>query len=193
MACPWKRAVRVAVYRLLRQAFNDKVNSMLDAVFSYFSMMIKLTQAGELQGIAFWAVIYCWVIGWATVLIYWRVRHWPTVWGDLLLHSIRPLGGAEYDLSDQNYIADALYRYQINGITYHGKRIAPWQLSASHNLRGLLSKQLDAITQRDGQVKVYYSPTHPEKSYLLRPGWLSVSIAHAIYVLPTFWYVMRFH
>lgn len=165
---------------------------MLDAVFSYVTTMIQLTQAGELQGIAFWAVIYCWVIGWATVLIYWRVRHWPTVWGHLLDCSVRPLGGPEPVLSEQNYMAKALYRYVVAGHAYQGQRIAPWQISASHNLRGLLHGQLRGITQQDGRVRVYYSPTRPEKSYLVRPGWLSLSIAHLIYLLPTGWFVVRF-
>ncbi len=166
---------------------------MLDQVFTYLSEMFDLARVGEVQGVAFWGMAYCWLIGWATVLIYWRVRNWPTVWGELLQHSVKPLGGAEFVLSEQNYIADALYSYQIASITYHGKRIAPWQLTASHNLRSLLNKQLNLITQHNDQIKVYYSPTHPEKSYLVRPGWLSLGIAHAIYLLPTIWYVMRFH
>ncbi len=167
---------------------------MIEVAFSYLESIFVLTKAGDIQGFAFWAVAYCWLIGWGTLIVYWRVRHWPSVMGVIEQLELRAFGAAELVQSEQDYIADSRYRYEVKGVEYFGSRIAPWQISASHNLRGIVQGQVSAVpVQPDGKVRVYYSPKRPNKSYVVRPGWLSLLIAHLIYIVPTWWYVVRFH
>ncbi|WP_239078388.1 MULTISPECIES: DUF3592 domain-containing protein [Deefgea] len=166
---------------------------MIEVTFSYLESIFVLTKAGDIQGIAFWAVAYSWLIAWGTLHIYWRVRHWPSVIGRIEQLEVRAFGAAEWVQSEQDYIADSCYLYEVKGVEYSGSRIAPWQLSASHNLRGIVQGQVSAVpVQPDGKVRVYYSPKRPNKSYLVRPGWLSLLIAHLIYIVPTYWYLQRF-
>jgi hypothetical protein len=50
--------------------------------------------------------------------------------------------GAAIILADQDYRADALYTYQLEGKTYQGKRISPWVIVASHNAQRISSKNI---------------------------------------------------
>ena len=63
------------------------------------------------------------------------------------------------------------YTYEVNGVVYKGKRLSPW--SVTGHVKNIISKQMAKIeyVPKD-QVKVFYNPKNPSKSYLVRESFL---------------------
>lgn len=115
-----------------------------------------------------------------------RLRRWPATRGRLVHAETRKFGSTEWVTSEQEYQTDALYEYTVAGTPYQGRRVSAWIVVASHNLRGLLERQLDAIERHpDGSITVYYNPNKPQKSLLVKPGWLGIGFTIGLGALPT--------
>ncbi len=107
--------------------------------------------------------------------------------------SRRTFGARERVLGDQDYVADALYEYEVDGTPYENSRISPWVIVASHNVRFLLHRQLNRITLGpDGEIAVYYNPQRLEKSVLKKPGAVGQLITMTIGIAPTALYAARY-
>ncbi len=123
-----------------------------------------------------------------------RVSSWPSVRGRLLRSEVAKSGGTEWARSDQEYVADALYEYEVDGEAHRGRRISAWVVVASHNLRSVLEAQLKEITQYDdGSVAVFYNPKKPAKSLLVKPGWVGQLVTLALGLAPAILYWLRYH
>ena len=158
----------------------------------YLQRMLDLALRKELQGIHFWATFYVLIVLVGTLWHALRVRAWPHVEGELLRIGVRPLGGPELVASRQDYVPSALYRYNVNGQHYEGREISIWKISASGALKGVAHAVPRQVrTSASSRVKVYYNPSHPRKSLLLRPGLASISFVLACIVLTAGFYIWR--
>ncbi|GJM12955.1 MAG: hypothetical protein DHS20C12_13580 [Pseudohongiella sp.] len=154
-------------------------------LFSYMQEMWQLAAQGEDQGILFWVALYLFVVCAYSLVFQLRTRYWPSTQGELVDLEIDKFGLTESNLSDQDYIIDALYKYTVSGVEYEGTRISPWIFSVSHNGKILLRKQMSYIQRfPDGKVKVFYNPSRPKKSFLIIAGKVGICITLAICVLP---------
>ncbi len=107
--------------------------------------------------------------------------------------SRRTFGARERVLGDQDYVADALYEYEVDGTPYENSRISPWVIVASHNVRFILHRQLNRITLGpDGEIAVYYNPQRLEKSVLKKPGAVGQLITMTIGIARTALYAARY-
>jgi hypothetical protein len=155
--------------------------------------MWDLALQGDKQGIWFWAAVYAFLICGYSVLFQLLIRSWPNTRGELKSLGLNKFGAAIV-LSDQDYLADALYTYQIEGKTYQGKRISPWIIVASHNAQFILKHQLTKVeTFPDNKVKVFYKPSNPAKSWLILPSKSGVFMTVLISLLPALSYWLEFY
>ena len=125
----------------------------------------------------------------------WQIRMslWPSVSGRLETLGLRKFGGGEWALSNQEYTGDALYTYRVEGKEYAGKRISPWVVVASHNLRSILHLQQKGVEVRPGnEVTVYFNPGRPQKSFLVRTGPVSQIVTALIGIGPLLFYLAKY-
>jgi hypothetical protein len=149
---------------------------------------------GQLQGIWFWGAAYFVLMGGLSLVVQWRTRRWPCTAGILAQSGLERWGGPAWSRSDQAYLANARYRYQVAGQVYPGHRVSPWVFVASHNARFVLDRQLKGIQKNpDGSVKVFYNPGRPHKSFLILPGIPGMGVSAALAVGPFLLYGVRFH
>ncbi|NDY92490.1 DUF3592 domain-containing protein [Ideonella livida] len=144
-------------------------------MLDYLRDMLDLALRKEVQGIHFWATVYVLVVLGGSLWHVLKVRAWPHAEGQLLSLGIRPLGGAGLGSGDADHVPSALYRYQVNGQEFLGHEISVWKMSASGLLKNAayVLPRLVAV-EPTGRVRIYYHPKHPNKSLLLRPGWMSL-------------------
>ena len=162
-------------------------------MFDYVLQMWDLALQGDRQGIWFWAGVYAFLICGYSVVFQLLIRSWPSTKGQLNHIGLDKFGTAII-LSDQDYRADALYTYQIEGKTFQGKRISPWIIIASHNAQFVLKNQLSRVeTFADNQVTIFYNPSNPAKSWLILPSQFGVFMTALISVLPAFSYWLEFY
>jgi hypothetical protein len=155
--------------------------------------MWDLALKGDRQGTWFWIAIYTFLICAYSVIIQIRIRNWSNTKGELKHMGVDKFGASSI-LSEQDYRADALYTYQVEGKTYHGKRISPWIIIASHNAQFVLKRQLSKIeTFADKKIKVFYKPSNPKKSWLILPSKFGVLMTVIISLLPAFSYWLEFY
>lgn len=161
---------------------------------NYLETMFDLAIDGEKRGIWFWAAIYTFAVCCYSALYQVRVRSWPQVRGDLLDAGLVKFGATEWALANQEYVIRAGYRYRVAGVEYTGKRVSPWLMVASHNLRVLLRWQIAAIQRLpDGGIRVFYNPRNPRRSFLVLPGRTGIGITLAIALLPLVAYWGTYH
>jgi hypothetical protein len=159
----------------------------------YILQMWDLALQGNRQGVWFCVAVYAFLICGYSVLFQLLIRTWPSVKGQLKHLGVDKFGAA-FILPDQDYRADALYSYQVDGKTYQGKRISPWIIIASHNVQFVLKHQLAKVeTFADNKVKIFHKPSNPAKSWLILPSKLGVFITFLISLLPAFSYWLEFY
>ncbi len=166
---------------------------MYNITLLYLQDMWQLAMDGQVQGIAFWAVVYAFVLCCYSFIYQYRIRRWPSTRGKLAQLSIETFGSA-VNRSEQDYISNGLYHYRVEEKNYEGQRISPWVFVASHNAKFILKKQLSAI-HRDakGEVTVFYHPSNPKKSFLILPGKLGLCITASFGVIPAICYWSSYH
>lgn len=159
-------------------------------LFEMWSLAIE----GEEKGIWFFCALYTFIVCSYSLFFQIRTRFWPYSYGVLAHTSVKKFGGPEWVRSEQNYTADALYHYCVDGKNYEGKRVSPWVMSASHNARFILKKQLNSIeTNQNGEVKVFYNPKNPRKSFLIIANKPGIAITFAISLVPFIAYAIKFY
>jgi len=162
---------------------------MIDAIRNTISSAV----AGDGQSILLLAAIYVLLVCGYSVVWQMRVNSWPGVTGRLEGLGLRKFGAGEWALSNQDYVGDALYTYRVDGKEYSGKRISPWVIVASHNLRGVLRRQIESVDAGPGnEVTVYYNPRNPGKSFLVRTGPVSQLVTALIGIAPLLFYLAKY-
>jgi len=118
----------------------------------------------EIAIIAF--VLYALGITLYVLLFTKKLKEWPYVLGELTEISIAPT-----TFEFRAVAGRVRYTYEVNGVVYKGKRLSPWTVSG--HVKNIISKQMAKIeyVPKD-QVKVFYNPKNPSKSYLVRESFL---------------------
>lgn len=144
---------------------------------------------GDTQAILIVATVYFVMMGLISFALSLRIRSWPMVRGTLLHSGLDPMSPS-MRADEVNYSADLMYHYVVDGKEYEGKRLSPTYIVASANMRFLLTWQMSGITQLANEgVAVFYKPSNPKKSYLIKPGKIALSCTIAFMILPLiFWY-----
>lgn len=160
----------------------------------YFQEMWQLAIQGEAQAIWFWAALYTFILCSYSLIFQCRTRKWHVIQGELIEAGVEKFGATEWATSNQEYVSDALYHYNVSDIAYEGTRISPWVFVASHNARFVLEKQMSSIQRYpNGKVKVFYNPKTPKKSFLIIAGKVGIFITFLISVLPIMLYFLKYH
>lgn len=140
--------------------------------------------SGDKQAILIVAAAYFALMGLVSLIFQLRILSWPMTNGTLV-HSGLLRWGASNFAGEQDYEAEVKYHYRVDGKQYEGKRLSSWYIIASANLRFLLRWQLNGITNlAPEEIAVFFNPSAPEKSYLIRPGKIGLSLTVAIATLP---------
>ena len=110
-------------------------------------------------------VLYALAVTISIYLLPKKLKKWPYVLGELAEISIVPT----YEI--RTVAGRVRYTYEVNGVVYKGKRLSPFTVSG--HVRNIISKQMAKIeyVPKD-QVKVFYNPKNPSKSYLVRESFL---------------------
>ena len=163
-------------------------------VINYCKAMWQLALQGEAQGIWFYSALYALIVCSYSLAFQIRTRYWPHVAGELISLGVEKFGASDRIKSKQDYIADALYTYQVAGTDYSGSRISPWIFVASHNAKFILEKQLSLIQQLpNGKVKVFFDPKNPKKSFLMVAGTTGIFITLALGGLPLVAFYIKYY
>lgn len=157
---------------------------MAGPLASFFEELFR----GETHAILTVATAYFVMTGLFGLILSIRIRSWPMARGTLIrsrLYSAVPSMTA----GDRNYHVDLQYSYVVDDVRYEGHRLSPTYIVASANLRFLLTWQMRGISELgDDEIAVFYNPSAPEKSYLIRPGALSLTCIIGFMMLPAiFW------
>ena len=161
---------------------------------TYFQDMWQLAIDGQTQGVWFWASVYVFIVCGYSLIFQIRTRYWPFTSGELAEMRVSKFGATDWVKSDQDYTVKALYKYNVSGVTYNGKRLSPWVIVASTNARLVLEKQMSSIQQLPGgKVKVFYNPNNPKKSYLIIAGKVGICITLFISVLPLISFYFKYY
>ncbi len=156
--------------------------------------MWQLASDGDIQGVWFWGALYTLLVCSYSLYFQIRTRYWPSVSGQLNSLEIEKFGTNEKLLYEQDYQSMALYTYHVNGVEYTGKRVSPWVIVASHNARFILAKQHAAIHHLpNANIKVFYNPNNPKKSFLVIASRTGIAITLAVAVLPLITFYWRFY
>ncbi|MGH1483031.1 MAG: DUF3592 domain-containing protein [Geminicoccales bacterium] len=140
--------------------------------------------SGDEQALLIIVAIYFSLAGLASLVFQLRILSWPMING-ILVHAKISRWGVPDSASEQNYEVNVKYLYQVDGKQYDGYRLSPWHIFASGILKFLLRIQLKGITELSTkEVAVFYNPSAPEKSYLIKPGKVGLSITAAMVVIP---------
>lgn len=163
-------------------------------IIKYVQEMVQLAMQGNLQGIWFLIAVYACAACGYSLFFQARTRKWHTTRGKLHKLGVEKFGATEWVTSEQDYVSNALYTYEVGGRTYRGTRISPWIFVASHNARAVLRKQLSLLQRYpDGQVKVFYNPKKPHKSYLLQAGFIGMVITLILAAAPLILFYFKYY
>lgn len=159
----------------------------------YINQMWDMATAWEDQGVAFFSVLYLFVVMSASAVMQIRTRYWKRTEGELVSKDV-DVFSLNNSLSEQQYTNRVQYTYTVGGQRYNGKRLSPWQIVANHNAQGILKYQLSKVcTLPNGKIIVHYNPSNPEKSFLLIAGKAGIVVTLLIAVVPFLLYLRAFH
>ncbi|WP_286236581.1 DUF3592 domain-containing protein [Neptuniibacter halophilus] len=158
----------------------------------YLYEIFQKALAGDHQALFFCIAAYGCLACAVSVVLQLRMQRWKAVDGQLLQAGAVKVGH-ENLATEQHYMAEALYVYQVAGREYRGSKVSSWVMSASGSLRGVSLLQLKGIKHKaDGSIVVYHHPDKPEKSMLIRPGRFSILLTAGLGTLPVVLYLLRY-
>lgn len=163
--------------------------SLIDVITGTIASAVN----GDEQSIVLLAAFYVLLVCSYSVVWQIRMNSWPNVTGRLEELGLRKFGATTWAITNQQYVGDALYTYCVDGKEYKGKRVSPWVMVASHNLRSLLRSQQNSVEVRGaGEVTVYYNPAKPGKSYLVSTGPVSQIFTALVGIGPLLFYLVKY-
>ena len=152
---------------------------MPEAISTYFEAVI----AGDEQAIKLLAAAYFATAFFLSFIYQLRIRSWPMTPGALAEKGL-DRWGASMRADEQNYEANVRYQYSVDGVSYDCDRLSPWVVFVTANLRFVLNWQLRGIRKlSDDRVEVFYNPSNPKKSFLVKPGNIGLSITAGVVLL----------
>lgn len=159
---------------------------------SYVLEMWDLALEGNLQGLFFFISIYLLIVCGYSAIYEERVRRWPSVEGCLLELGIKNFGIDSP--SEQKRRIHVTYKYEVNGKAFTGNRLSTWGMTTSGLLNFLLKFQMRGVQRADnGKVNIFYSPSKPEKSFLIKPSMFRVVLITFSSIAPLGVYLAKYH
>ncbi len=156
--------------------------------------MWQLAVQGKAQGIWFFASLYTVVLCVYSIIFQVKTRFWPFVEGVLIEIGVDKFGKTEWVKSNQDYVSNALYKYNVSGVNYEGTRVSPWVVVVNHNAKFVLKKQMSSVQQLpDGKIKVFFNPKKPRKSFLIIAGKVGICITALISILPLVLFYFKYY
>lgn len=160
----------------------------------YLQQVWAMAANGQAQGIFFFIASYAFVALGYSVVQQVRVLSWPSVQGKIERAEIRKVSLSERLKSAQDFVATAVYHYQVDGIEYEGNKISTRAMLSSRNARYILKRHLEYVQQNaDGELTVFYHPQKPANAVLFLPSRLSIMFALALSLLPMGLYLWEYH
>lgn len=140
--------------------------------------------AGDPESLFLLVALYFLLAGTYSLIYCFRLRNWPSVIGQLHSDEVSAWH-SDAIAGDRQYFSKATYTYEVDGKQYEGHRVSPFYMTASHNVRFLLEYQRKYIERpTPSTARVFYNKNKPQKSYLVVPGWLGISIVVVFGVTP---------
>jgi hypothetical protein len=153
---------------------------MMSAIDSIYDGAVN----GDKQTWLFLIAIYCLLCGLISLIVQIRILNWAATSGKLIQSKVANWGSAS-SVSEVHYNANVKYNYTVAGTVYEGHRLSPWTAIVSTNLRFILRWQMKGITYLSpDKVAVFYKPTNPKKSYLIKPGKIGFGFTVAVIFFP---------
>lgn len=128
----------------------------------------------------------------AVYIIYrnWQVKQWPFTEGDLIECRVGTITKSLEDFKTIdfargfNIAARVEFLYEIDGKKYSGNRLSFTTIFGSVAAGPFIRKQIKNIEMlSNNKVKVYYSPSNPKKSTLLKPNTFSWLFGFSLFPL----------
>ena len=163
-------------------------------LIQYLQQVWAMAVAGQAQGIFFFVASYAFVALGYSVIKQVRLLSWSSVQGKLERAEITKVSLGERLKSNQDFVATAVYHYQVDGVDYEGSKISTRAMLSSRNARFILKRHLEYVQQNaNGELTVFYHPQKPANALLILPSWLSIFFASALCVLPISLYLWEYH
>ncbi|UTW58777.1 DUF3592 domain-containing protein [Kordiimonas sp. SCSIO 12603] len=145
---------------------------MVEVLHSFFENLLD----GDKQALFIASSAYIILMGVMSLIYQWRVKSWPMAIGTLETAEVSGWGVPRAD-DDQKFAAKVEYTYTVDGKNYSGKRLSPWAVLVTYNLKFIIKWQMNRITKiSPDKVAVFYNPKSPEKSFLIKPNTASIII-----------------
>lgn len=139
---------------------------------------------GDKQTWLFLIAIYFLLCGLISLIVQFRILNWAATPGKLL-QSQAAIWSTASSADDVNFHANVRYNYTVADTVYEGHRLSPWTVIVSANLRFILRWQMKGITYLStDEVMVFYKPSNPKKSYLVKPGKIGFGFTGGIVFFP---------
>lgn len=117
------------------------------------------------QMLVYGAALYFLVLLAYSTFYSYKVANWPFVKGRLILIYVSTFDFDSYE--------NLRYEYEVDGVSYIGTRLSPIQIRGQ--VKRKIKKQMDKIEYlTNDEVKVFFDPKKPSKSYLVRESWLDI-------------------
>lgn len=135
--------------------------------------LLELTSAGNFE--ALFALVSAFVVLACCFSLFYqyRIYCWPSTEGVLDRKDLDKFGASNVH---PTYGVGVSYRYTVNDQEYTGSRLSPMQVQGSGAGLIVLKKILDGVAGEGETVTVYYKPSNPAKSFLQKPGWVSLGM-----------------
>ncbi len=155
---------------------------MTNTLHSFFESLMS----GDEQAILIVVAAYFALMGLTSLIFQLRILSWSVTDGTLVHSDLSRWGAIKLSQSEQDYEAEVNYHYRVDGKQYEGKRLSPWYMVVSANMRFLLRWQLAGITRLTREeVAVFYNPSASRKELSDQPGKIGLAITAAMAIVPT--------
>ena len=139
---------------------------------------------GDKQTWLFLIAIYSLLCGLISLIVQIRILNWAEIPGTLIQSQVATWSAA-VSADEAHFFANVRYNYTVAGTVYEGHRLSPWLAIVSTNLRFLLRWQMKGITHLSpDEVTVFYKPSNPKKSYLIKPGNIGICVTAGMVFFP---------
>ena len=153
---------------------------MMSAIDSIYDGAVN----GDEQTWVFLFAIYFLLCGLISLIVQIRILNWAETRGTLVQSQVGTWSPA-VSADEVDFHANVRYNYTVADTVYEGHRLSPTFIIVSTNLRFILRWQMKGITHlsRD-EVMVFYKPSNPKKSYLIKPGKIILTITVGMVLFP---------
>ncbi len=139
---------------------------------------------GDKQTWLFLIAIYTLLCGLISLIVQIRILNWAETPGTLVQSQVGTWSPS-VSADEVDFYANVRYNYTAADTVYEGHRLSPWTVIVSTNLRFILRWQMKGITHLStDEVMVFYKPSNPKKSYLIKLGKIGIAFTVGMVFFP---------